>query len=83
MLKETQFINKSLSALGVVINELKNDTKHVSFRNSKLTRVLQNYLEGESKTLMFVNVSPDSQDSDQTKISLAFAESVREVKMKK
>ena len=83
LLKETQFINKSLSALGTVINELRKDSVHVSFRNSKLTHVLQPHLEGDSKTLMFVNVSPDQEDSNQTKISLSFAEGVGECKIKK
>ena len=79
-LKETQFINKSLSALGNVINEMKRKSEHIRFRDSKLTHVLQKYLEGDSRTLMFVNVSPDQPDAFQTKISLQFAEGVREVK---
>lgn len=82
-MKETQFINKSLSALGSVINEIRRESDHVSFRNSKLTHVLQKHLVGDSKTLMFVNVSPDHEDMFQTKISLGFAESVRECKVKK
>lgn len=44
LLKETQFINKSLSTLGAVINEMRKGVDHVSFRNSKLTHVLQRYL---------------------------------------
>jgi hypothetical protein len=76
-MKETQFINKSLSSLGTVINGIRKKAEHIPFRNTKLTHVLQKYLEGDSKTLMFVNVSPDSDDAFQTKISLAFAESVR------
>jgi len=62
---------------------MRKNSEHVSFRNSKLTHVLQRYLEGDSKTLMFVNVSPDLEDMNQTKISLGFAEGVRDVKMKK
>jgi kinesin family protein C1 len=48
-----------------------------------LTHVLQRYLEGDSKTLMFVNISPDIEDAFQTKISLNFAESVKECKLAK
>jgi hypothetical protein len=40
-------------------------------------------LEGDSKTLMFVNVSPDQEDASQTKNSLDFAESVKQCKIKK
>lgn len=76
-LKETQFINKSLSSLGTVINGIRKKLEHIPFRNSKLTHVLQRYLEGDSKTLMFVNISPDIEDAFQTKISLNFAESVK------
>ena len=83
LLKETQFINKSLSTLGQVINGLRKKDEHIPFRNSKLTQVLQKHLEGESKTLMFVNISPDLEDAPQTKISLSFAESVSECKHKK
>ncbi len=53
------------------------DNEKPTFRNCKLTMVLQDYLEGESKAVMFVNVSPDKKDLDQTINSLVFAESVR------
>ena len=56
-LKEAQNINKSLSALGDVIAGLGKKNAHVPFRNSKLTYLLQDSLSGDSKTLMFVNVS--------------------------
>jgi kinesin family protein C2/C3 len=78
-LKEAQAINKSLSALADVITALGGKSKHVPFRNSKLTFVLQDSLEGNSKTLMFVNCSPVAYNSSETKCSLQFAERCRAV----
>ena len=69
--------------MGNVINEMRRDSEHISFRNTKLTHVLQPYLGGDSKTLMFVNISPDLDDFNSTKGSLVFAETVRECKIKK
>ena len=75
--KETQNINKSLSCLGDVIEALGRGSGHVPYRNSKLTHLLQYSLGGNSKTLMFVMVSPLEQHLKETLTSLRFATKVR------
>lgn len=75
-LKETKAINSSLSFLGDVISALGNKEGHIPFRNSKLTRLLQPCLEGDSKILMFVNVSPVSTSVEESFRSLQLAERV-------
>ncbi|KAM7503823.1 hypothetical protein LguiB_002727 [Lonicera macranthoides] len=76
-LRETQNINRSLSALGDVISALATKSPHIPFRNSKLTHLLQDSLGGDSKTLMFVQVSPNENDLSETLCSLNFASRVR------
>ncbi|KAJ3044413.1 kinesin-like nuclear fusion protein [Rhizophlyctis rosea] len=83
-LKETHGITRSLSALGDVVERLalvaegvKGRKGHVPFRNSKLTYLLQNSLGGNSKTLMFVNVSSLEKNFGETLCSLKFATKVQ------
>jgi Kinesin motor domain len=75
-LKETVNINKSLSCLADVFVSLGNKAPHIPYRNSKLTMVLQDCLSGDGKALMFVNVSPTSNSSQETLCSLRFASQV-------
>lgn len=76
-MKETQNINKSLSCLGDVIEALGRGSGHIPYRNSKLTHLLQYSLGGNSKTLMFVMVSPLEVHLKETLTSLRFATKVR------
>ncbi|XP_057962155.1 kinesin-like protein KIN-14R [Malania oleifera] len=80
-LKEAQSINRSLSALGDVISALAAKSSHIPFRNSKLTHLLQDSLGGESKTLMFVQISPSDKDLGETLSSLNFATRVRGIEL--
>ncbi|GKT66832.1 kinesin family protein [Colletotrichum tofieldiae] len=75
-MRETQNINKSLSCLGDVIEALGKKSGHIPYRNSKLTHLLQYSLGGNSKTLMFVMVSPLEAHLKETVTSLRFATKV-------
>ena len=82
-LKEAQSINKSLSALGDVIGALGGNSKHVPYRNSKLTWLLSSSLSGNSKVLMFVCVSPTLMCTSETLCSLNFAQRCRSTELGK
>jgi len=77
--KEAQHINKSLSCLGDVIAALSTKSQHVPYRNSKLTLLLQDCLGGNSKTVMFANISPCADSISETMSTLQFASRVKKV----
>merc|ERR1719311_877588 len=75
--KEAIEINKSLTALGDVMMAFTSRQKVIPYRNSKLTQLMQDSLGGTAKTLMFVNVSPASSNTDETVQSLKYASRAR------
>ena len=82
-LRESQYINKSLSALGDVLQSLgdKQNRQHFPFRNSKLTYFLQDILSGNSKVAFFACVSPEIESQSETYCTLDFAERIRTVEL--
>ena len=72
-LEEAKKINKSLSALGLVINALTDSkSSYVPYRDSKLTRILQESIGGNSKTTLIINTSPSSYNEPETVSTLRF-----------
>ncbi|EGD81408.1 kinesin family member C3 [Salpingoeca rosetta] len=80
-LVEAAAINKSLSALAHVFKSLATNSPHVPYRNSKLTHVLQDSLGGDSKTCVFINVSPLEQNIQETHCTLSFGEGIRKIEL--
>ncbi|KAI6238206.1 Kinesin-like protein [Aphelenchoides fujianensis] len=82
--KESTKINLSLSALGNVISALVDGGKgsYVPYRDSKLTRLLQDSLGGNSKTVMVANVGPASFNIDETLGTLRYANRAKNIKNK-
>jgi len=78
-LKEAQSINKSLSALGDVINSLTTGSKHVPYRNHPLTMLMSDSIGGNAKTLMFVCCSPADYNRSESSNSLDFAKRCKHV----
>ena len=85
-LKEGIDINKGLLALGNVISALGDETKrgkvHVPYRDSKLTRILQDSLGGNSKTLMICCVSPAGVNYHESLNALRYANRARNIQNK-
>uniref|UniRef100_A0A672ICH1 Kinesin family member 21B n=1 Tax=Salarias fasciatus TaxID=181472 RepID=A0A672ICH1_SALFA len=78
-------INCGLLALGNVISALGDQTKkggHVPYRDSKLTRLLQDSLGGNSRTVMIACVSPSDRDFMETLNTLKYANRARNIKNK-
>eukprot|EP00978_Attheya_sp_CCMP212_P000924 scaffold1975_cov54-Attheya_sp.AAC.1 len=82
-LKEAAKINLSLSALGNVISALVDGkSKHIPYRDSKLTRILQDSLGGGTKTVMCANAGPAGYNYDETLSTLRYACRAKNIKNK-
>ncbi|KAK3904024.1 P-loop containing nucleoside triphosphate hydrolase protein, partial [Staphylotrichum tortipilum] len=82
-LEEAKKINKSLSALGMVINSLTDGkSSHIPYRDSKLTRILQESLGGNSRTTLIINCSPSSYNDAETLSTLRFGMRAKSIKNK-
>lgn len=82
-LKEAAKINLSLSALGNVISALVDGrSSHVPYRDSKLTRLLQDSLGGNAKTVMMATVGPSHKNFDESLATLRYASRAKKIKNK-
>ncbi|XP_061422095.1 kinesin-like protein KIF17 isoform X2 [Lethenteron reissneri] len=80
-LKEATKINLSLSALGNVISALVDGrSKHVPYRDSKLTRLLQDSLGGNTKTLMVACISPADNNYEESLSTLRYANRAKSIR---
>ena len=77
---EGKKINLSLTALGSVIDALSSNRKHIPYKDSKLTRLLADSLGGNTKTVMFANVSPASYNYEETVGTLRYASRAKLIK---
>ncbi|KAK1876545.1 Kinesin heavy chain isoform 5C [Dissostichus eleginoides] len=81
VLDEAKNINKSLSALGNVISALAEATKtHVPYRDSKMTRILQDSLGGNCRTTIIICCSPSVYNECETKSTLMFGQRAKTIK---
>jgi kinesin family protein 5 len=82
-LDEGKNINLSLTSLGMVINSLTDGkSNHIPYRNSKLTRVLQESLGGNAKTCLIITASPSNYNEQETLSTLRFGERAKRIKNK-
>eukprot|EP00924_Labyrinthula_sp_SR-Ha-C_P009327 maker-scaffold_2-snap-gene-20.34-mRNA-1 protein AED:0.34 eAED:0.34 QI:0/0/0/0.5/1/1/8/0/583 len=85
-LDEAKMINRSLAALGNVINSMSEDgsksPRHIPYRDSKLTRILQESLGGNAKTWLILTISPSELHVQETLNTLRFGTRAKMIKNK-
>jgi kinesin motor protein len=81
-LKEGGHINKSLLSLASVISKLAEGSGHIPYRDSKLTRILQNSLGGNARTAIICAITPSAQFVDESLSTLKFASRAKSIENK-
>ena len=83
-LKEGAHINRSLLALGNVINALAEHKArgHVNYRDSKLTRLLKDALSGNCHTVMIAHIAPTDRNRDESRNTLEYADRAKNISNK-
>ncbi|MED6181803.1 hypothetical protein PIB30_022689 [Stylosanthes scabra] len=79
MLEEAKSINLSLSALGKCINALAENSAHVPFRDSKLTRLLRDSFGGTARTSLIVTIGPSPRHRGETSSTILFGQRAMKV----
>ncbi|KTW30625.1 hypothetical protein T552_00341 [Pneumocystis carinii B80] len=80
--REAGMINQSLLTLGRVINSLVDKSQHIPYRESKLTRLLQDSLGGRTKTCIIATISPEKINLEETISTLEYANRAKSIKNK-
>ncbi|XP_023264781.1 kinesin-1 heavy chain-like isoform X1 [Seriola lalandi dorsalis] len=80
VLDEAKMINKSLSSLGIVISALAEGSSYIPYRDSKMTRILQDSLGGNCRTTMVICCSPSAYNDAETKTTLQFGQRAKTIK---
>ncbi|KAM4705513.1 kinesin-1 heavy chain [Rhinophrynus dorsalis] len=80
VLDEAKNINKSLSSLGNVISALAEGSVYIPYRDSKMTRILQDSLGGNCRTTIVICCSPSSYNEAETKSTLLFGQRAKTIK---
>ena len=79
---EMKNINKSLFSLGNVINALAQKKKYIPYKDSKLTRILEDSLKGNSSIYLIANISPNEKNIEETFHTLKFADRAHSIMVK-
>uniref|UniRef100_A0A674B5Z6 Kinesin-like protein n=1 Tax=Salmo trutta TaxID=8032 RepID=A0A674B5Z6_SALTR len=80
VLDEAKNINKSLSSLGNVISALAEGSGYIPYRDSKMTRILQDSLGGNCRTTIVICASPSAYNESETKSTLMFGQRAKTIK---
>ena len=81
LLEEAKNINKSLSSLGNVINALTDGkSTHIPYRDSILTRMMQDSIGGNSKTTLIITCSPANTNVQESLSTLRFGSRAKKIK---